>query len=241
MKLTKISALSTALLLATASLASANSLTADSPEFKYDQTLELGATQRQYEIKGVKKETRIREVHVPAVMEHGKIVTPATTRHESYVVVVPFTKQIGSFSGNGRVSQRVGSDFVASLGFDSKVYAGAALRNGLLVGSGTINSSGQYTATLAYSPTPGVALVVHNQKQFTAYGGQIQLGDASVQVSYAPAVNGYSFGFAQSFNLAPQATPQVTPQVTPQATPQVTPKFTPQVAPKATPQVKARG
>jgi hypothetical protein len=48
----------------------------------------------------------------------------------------------------------------------------------------------------------------------TAHGEQIQLRDVSVQLCYAPAINGYSVSFAKSCNLE---TPQVAPKVKPGA------------------------
>lgn len=197
----------TSLLLSSSTPAFANAITVDSKAFDLTNsgtTLEVGASYRQFDVKGNRHEARHRTVtkHVPAVYAScGRLITPARDIHvqETYYVTVPFTKELSNTTANAKISRRFGSDFLASVGQDSKPYAGASFKNGSAVLSGSINTHGDYTATLAYSPVKNFALIAHNQKQFTAYGAQVQLGDTSLQVAYAPNVNGLSVGIGQEF------------------------------------------
>jgi hypothetical protein len=208
MKTKTISALSFTALLLSPAIAQANSITSDSKAWGSNGlTVEVGASQRQFNVSGVKPVNKVREVHVPSVPAytyhdaHGREVTvpevPGYSYHESYTVYENFTKSVGRLSGNAKVVGKIAPGVIIGAGIDNRLYATAAVKVDSLVGSGSVNTAGQYSATLAYSPFKNVALIAHNQKEFTAFGTQVQLGSTSVQVTYAPAVQGWSFGIGQ--------------------------------------------
>jgi hypothetical protein len=217
-----ISAISFTAILLSPAIAQANSITADSKAWTNDGlTLEVGASQRQFEVSGIKPVHKVREVHVPAIEAycyinaHGQeIYVPRVegyTYHENYTVYENFTKQVGKASANAKVTGRLGNDVLLGVGYDSHLYATGGIRNGSLVASTGLNTSGSYFGTLAYSPIKNLAVIAHAQKEFTAYGLQTQLGNTSFQVAYAPSVKGWSFGVGQeigsksepTFNLQP--------------------------------------
>jgi hypothetical protein len=208
MKTKTISALSFASLLLSPAIAQANSITSDSKAWDNDGlTVEVGASQRQFNVSGIKPVNKVREVHVPSVPAysyhdaHGREVhVPEVlgySYHENYTVYEKITKSVSLLSSNAKVVGKISPNVIIGAGFDNRLYATAAVKVDSLVGSGSVNSAGRYSATLAYSPFKNVALVAHNQKEFTAFGTQIQIGDTSVQIAYAPAVQGWSFGIGQ--------------------------------------------
>jgi hypothetical protein len=208
MKTTTISALSISAIALTATTVQANSITADSQAWSNDGlTVEVGASQRQFNVEGIKPVHKVREVHVPLVPAytyhdaHGREVhvpeVPGYNYHENYTVYEKFTKNVGRLSSNAKVVGKVAPGVILGAGFDNRLYATAAVKVDSLVASGGVNTSGNYHVTLAYSPFKNVALIAHNQKEFTAIGTQVQLGGTSIQVAYAPAVQGWSFGIGQ--------------------------------------------
>jgi hypothetical protein len=208
MKTKTISALSFISLLLSPAIAQANSITADSKSWENDGlTVEVGASQRQFNVSGIKPVNKVREVHVPAIEAytyhdaHGREVfvpkVEGYSYHETYTVYEKFTKSVGRLSGNAKVVGKIAPGVILGTGIDNRLYATAAVKVDSLVGSGSINTTGQYSATLAYSPFKNVALIAHNQKEFTAFGTQVQLGGTSIQIAYAPAVQGWSFGIGQ--------------------------------------------
>jgi hypothetical protein len=211
MKTKTISAFSFTSLLLSPAIAQANSITADSKAWVNDGlTVEVGASQRQYNMSGIKPVHKVREVHVPSVPAysyhdaHGREVhVPEVlgySYHENYTVYEKTTKSVSLLSGNAKVVGKINSNVIIGACIDNRLYATAAVKVSNLVGSGSVNSAGQYSATLAYSPFKNVALIAHSQKDFTAFGTQIQIGDTSVQVAYAPTVQGWSFGVGQEIS-----------------------------------------
>jgi hypothetical protein len=188
--------------------ADANTITADSAAWGNDGlTVEVGASQRQFNVTEIKPVHKVRDVVLPAVpgytthdangLEVVVPEVPAITIQEKYTAYEKFTKNVGQLSGNAKVVGKVAPGFIIGAGIDNRLYSTAAVKIDNLVASGSINTAGRYTATLAYSPFKNVALVVGNQREFTSFGTQVQLGNTSIQVSYAPAVQGWSFGIGQ--------------------------------------------
>jgi hypothetical protein len=203
-----------------ATSAEANTITADSKAWENSGlTVEVGASQRQFTVTGTKPVHKVREVVVPAVPAYtthdanGLEVlvpeVPSYTYHENYTVYEKFTKNVGHLSGNAKVVGKIAPGVILGAGIDNRLYTTAAIKVDNLVASGSINTAGSYSATLAYSPFRNMALIAHNQKEFTAFGTQVQLGNTSVQVTYAPSVQGWSFGVGQEV-VARQPTFQAT-------------------------------
>lgn len=191
---TVVTILSTGLALAMCSVASANSITSDSKVWEKDLSVELGYDYRNFNI----PVTRTRDV--PAVLEHGRIVTPA--RHERYTVI----KNISNSSGNVRATKLIGSDAALSVGYNGKGYGSATLRNGALTGQLGLTTEGNYFATATVSPFKNVAMVYHNQRNVSAIGAQVQLGNFSVLGSHNMAAGGgYSIGLGYEFGSNPAA------------------------------------
>jgi hypothetical protein len=200
MKTKTILSVSSISLLISPAIAQANSITSDSKAWTNEGlTIEVGASQRQFNVSGVKPVNKVREVHVPSVPAytyhdaHGREVhvpeVPGYNYHENYTVYEAVTKNIGRLSGNAKFTGKVTPGIIVGAGIDNRFYLTTAVKIDNLVASGGINTAGSHHATLAYSPVKNVALIAHNQKEFTAFGTH-----TSVQVTYAPAVQGWSFG-----------------------------------------------
>lgn len=193
--------------------AEAGIVTADSQAWVNDGlTGEVGANYRSFDVKAVKQERRIREIVVPPTPDRvievdGTHVTipgtPATTRQETFFVNTPFTKRITGLNGAGKVSGRISSDVLLSIGYDQNLNASASVKNGTLVGTVGSTFNGQLFGTVALSPFKNVALFADMRRSQTSYGTQLQLGDTNVHYAYSPATQGHSIGLAFEIGSRP--------------------------------------
>lgn len=167
--------------------ADAGTVTADSKAWTNDGlTGEVGIDYRSFD---VKRSTIIR---TPVSVSHG-VVVPASIR------IVPVTSRVNNLNDSGKISGRVSSDILLSVGYAGKLYGSSSVKNGNLVG--TIGSTAfnngerpQMFGSIAYSPIKNTAVVVDFRRGQTSYGLQQQVGDAYIYGAYSPSTNGYAAG-----------------------------------------------
>lgn len=192
---TKAFLTSIALVGLSATAASANVVTADSIAWENDSTLEVGASFRSYD----HPVHKVREVHVPAVKDcQGRIISHAYSYHQNYTVLQNFQ----TTTGNGKISKKIGSDFLTSIGYDSKAYGAATVRNGNLTGTTGVNTDGKVYGSIAFSPVKNIALIYHAQSNVSAIGAQVQIGSTSIMGAYNTNGGGYSIGLGQEVGLS---------------------------------------
>lgn len=194
-----------------ASPADAGVVTADSKAWTNSGlTGEVGVDYRSFEQTKTRTETRTREVKVvvPATAatydEHGVELTAATPeytaiRHQIYHVTVPFTQRNSGLQGTGKVSGRISSDVLLSVGYGGSLYGSTSVKNGKLVGTlGTTlfgTNRPQLFGTVAYGVAPNLSAIADFRQGQSSYGAQYQMGNSHLYGAYSPATKGYSFGY----------------------------------------------